>query len=166
MNQAAGQFICFGVPLLGVLILFEVVKRYVFNSPTVWIHDISQFLLGAVYMLGAGYTLMLRKHVNMDMLYSRLSVRGRALCDVLTGLLVLVFLGVLSWYSFVMAWESILFREVLTQSVFEPPLYPIKTIFFLGCILFMLQALAQFLRDLTTLVSGSETTPDSDTPGK
>jgi TRAP-type mannitol/chloroaromatic compound transport system permease small subunit len=156
LNEVVGNIASFGVPLLGFIVLYEVIMRYVFDSPTVWVHDISQFLLGAIYMLGAGYTLMLRKHVNMDMLYVRLSKRGKAISDAATGVLVIVFLCALVWYSGVMAWESVLFNEVLTQSVFEPPLYPIKIIFFLGCLLLLLQALAQFLRDMATILTKPE----------
>lgn len=156
LNEVVGNIASFGVPILGFIVLYEVIMRYVFDSPTVWVHDISQFLLGAVYMLGAGYTLMLRKHVNMDMLYVRFSKRGKAISDAATGVLVMIFLCALVWYSGVMAWESVIFREVLTQSVFEPPLYPIKIIFFLGCLLLLLQALAQFLRDMATIFSKSE----------
>ena len=158
LTEGVGNFTSFGIPLLGLLILYEVIMRYVFNSPTIWVHDTSQFLFGATYMLGGAFTLMLRKHVNMDMLYVRFSERGKALSDAATGVLVIIFLGVLVWQSGVMAYESIIFNEVYTQSVFEPPLYPIKIIFFLACILFLLQALVQFLRDLTTIITKSEKT--------
>ena len=151
MNEKVGDFICFGVPVLGFLLLFEVIMRYGFNRPTIWVYDFSNFLFGACYMLGAGYTLLKRGHVNMDMLYSRFPVKGKALADTITGLFMLTFLGVLVWQSGLMAYESILFKEHLLSSVLEPPLYPIKTIFFLGCLLFFLQGLGFFLRDLTTL---------------
>lgn len=156
VNQAVGSFASFGVPLLGFLILYEVIMRYGFNRPTIWVHSISQFMFGAVYMLGGAYTLLMRGHVNMDMLYVRFSPRGKALADAATGVLVMIFLGVLVWQSGVMAWESIIFKEVWTQSVFEPPLYPIKTIFFFGCVLFFLQALTHLVRDVITLFAKPE----------
>ena len=81
---------------------------------------------------------------------------SKALADAVTGVLVMIFLGVLVWQSGEMAWESIIFREVWTQSVFEPPLYPIKTIFFLGCVLFFLQALTHLVRDLITIFAKPE----------
>jgi len=156
VNEAVGNFICFGVPLLGFLLLFEVIMRYVFNRPTIWVHEISQFIFGACYMLGAGFVLLRRGHVNMDMLYVRFSKRGKALADAITGVLFLLFLGVMVHQSGIMAWESIIFNEHLIQSVFEPPLYPIKTIFFIGCVLFLLQGLGHLVQDLITLFAGPE----------
>lgn len=165
VNDKVGSFSSFVVPLLGFLILFEVIMRYAFNRPTIWVHDTSQFLFGAAYMLGAGYTLLLRGHVNMDMLYIRFSKRGKALADAATGVLVLAFLCMLVWQSGLMAWESIIFNEHLTQSVFEPPLYPIKIIFFLGCILFLLQALAHWVRDVIVLLAKVEKPANTETKG-
>jgi TRAP-type mannitol/chloroaromatic compound transport system permease small subunit len=165
VNDRVGSFASFVVPLLGFLILFEVIMRYAFNRPTTWVHDTSQFLFGAAYMLGAGYTLLLRGHVNMDMLYVRFSKRGKALADAATGVLVLVFLSVLVWQGGLMAWESVIFNEHLAQSVFEPPLYPIKIIFFLGCVLLLLQALAHWVRDVIVLLAKPEKTPNAETEG-
>ena len=157
-NESVASVICYGVPILGFLLLYEVIMRYVFTRPTIWVHDISQFLFGALYMLGAGYTLLKRRHVNMDMLYSRFSKRGKALVDAVTGVLFLIFIGVVIWNAWIMAYESVLFNEHLIQSVFEPPLYPIKIIFLIGCILFMLQGLAHLVRDLITVFGGIEPT--------
>jgi TRAP-type mannitol/chloroaromatic compound transport system permease small subunit len=165
LNETVGSFASFGVPLLGFLILFEVIMRYGFNRPTIWVHDTSQFIFGAVYMLGGAYTLLLRGHVNMDMLYVRFSKRGKALADSVTGVLVLIFLSVLVWQSGRMAWESVIFDEHLTQSVFEPPLYPIKIIFFLGSILFLLQALVHLVRDVIVLFTKPEKPVDTETKG-
>ena len=150
-NEIVANVTSFGVPLIGVIVLYEVFMRYLFNRPTIWVHDISQFIFGAVYMLGAGYTLQLGKHVNMDMLYTRFSEKGKAVADVATGGFVLIFLGVLIYQSAIQAWESVIFNEVMTQSAFEPPLYPIKIIFFVGCVLFMLQFIAKFIRDICTI---------------
>lgn len=165
LNDRVGSLASFVVPLLGFLILFEVIMRYAFNRPTIWVHDTSQFLFGAAYMLGAGYTLLLRGHVNMDMLYVRFSKKGKALADAATGVLVLAFLSVLVWQSGLMAWESVIFDEHLTQSVFEPPLYPIKIVFFLGCILFLLQALAHWVRDVSVLFAKPEQPANMETKG-
>ena len=151
--------------MIGIL-LYEVVMRYGFDSPTIWVHEISQFVFGACYMLGAGFTLLRRAHVNMDMLYTRLPLRGKAAADTLAGLLFLLFLGVMVWHSGIMAYESVIFNEHLIQSVFEPPLYPIKIIFCLGCILFLLQGLAHLAQDITVLVTGQDLSEESEAEGR
>ncbi len=41
-------------------LVYEVVARYFFNAPTVWAYDMTSFLYGAFFMLGAAYTLLKR----------------------------------------------------------------------------------------------------------
>ena len=161
-----GGFISLGIPLMAFLLLYEVVMRYGFNRPTIWVHEISQFIFGACYMLGAGFTLLRRGHVNMDMLYTRFSLRGKALADTISGLFFLLFLWVMVWHSGIMAYESVIFNEHLVQSVFEPPLYPIKIIFLVGCVLFLLQGLVHLVHDLTILITGRDLIEESKAEGR
>lgn len=157
LNETIGKAASFLIPVFAGLLVFELILRYGFESPTTWAHDIAEMLFGATFMLGAGYTLLHGSHVNMDMLYNRLSDKNKQRTDVVTGLLLMVFTLVLSWKSFIMAQESYMFKETLTASAFDPPLYPIKIVFFIGCALFFLQAAAKFTRDLLALFGRDDT---------
>ncbi len=68
-----------------VLLLMEVVLRYFFNSPTVWANELAQMLFGAYAILAGGYILRTGGHVNVDILYSRLSRKSRAALDIVTS---------------------------------------------------------------------------------
>ena len=68
----------------------------------------------------------------------------------------MIFTFTLAWKSFFMAYESIIFKETLYASAFDPPLYPIKTVFFIGCFFFFLQTVAKFTRDLIKIVNKSD----------
>ena len=51
-----------GFPISFTLIFamtYEVLARKLFLAPTIWAYDISRFLYGALFMLGAGYALSL-----------------------------------------------------------------------------------------------------------
>ncbi|RJR27594.1 MAG: TRAP transporter small permease subunit [Desulfobacteraceae bacterium] len=153
INDTTGRCMSFFIPVLAGLLVFELILRYIFKSPTTWAHDITQMLFGATYMLGAGYTLYHNAHVNMDMFYSRFSARNKLRFDIITGALMVVFTFVLSWKSVFMAYESIIFKETLAASAFDPPLYPIKTVFALGCFLFFLQAAAKLTKAFSGIYS-------------
>ncbi len=150
-NRRIGIAVSYSIPLLGLLLVFEIIMRYVFNRPTTWVHDISQFLFGIGYMLGAGYTLLIDGHANMDMLYNRFGEKGRALLNTLSGVLFLFFMSILIWKCGIMAWDSLKYKEVLTQSSFEPPIYPMKIILFIGCLLLGLQGVVKLLENILVL---------------
>ena len=133
-----------------VLLLVEVVLRYFFNSPTVWANELAQMLFGAYAILAGGYILRIGGHVNVDILYSRLSRKSRAALDIVTSLLFFLFCGMLLIYGGSLAWDS-LSRFEHSQSAWNPPLYPAKLMIPLAAFLLMLQGLAKLIRDILIL---------------
>ena len=65
------------VPMLAIMI-WEIVLRYFFNSPSLWAYEISMFLYGAYIVLGAGFGLSPEMALAVSLLK-----RGR---DLATGL--------------------------------------------------------------------------------
>jgi TRAP-type mannitol/chloroaromatic compound transport system permease small subunit len=150
-----GRIIAFlTVGMMGVVAV-EVVLRYVFDSPTLWAHETAQFLYGAYCILGGAYVLLHKGHVSMDIIYVRLSLRKRAILDLFTSPLVFLYLGMMLWHGSIFAWKSVGVMEVSTTS-WAPPIWPIKLILPLAALLFLLQGIVGFVRDLTTAVTGRE----------
>lgn len=157
INEFIGQWVAFLIPLLGIILVYELIRRYVFNAPTIWVHDISQFVFGLSYMLGAGYTLLCKGHVNMDVLHSRLSKKGKAWTNSITSIFSIALVGVLVWKSGYMAWDSFKYKEIFSESgALMPPLWPMKILFFVGCLLFFLQVVVEFLENLSIAVSSDK----------
>ena len=60
-----------------------VVLRYAFNVGFPWLQELYVWQHAAVFMAGAGYTMLHRGHVNVDVMYGRLGDRGKAWIDIL-----------------------------------------------------------------------------------
>jgi len=139
-----------------VLVLsYETTSRYVFDSPTAWAYETSWMIGATLAVMGWSYTHRHHGHIRVDVFYTRLSLRGKALVDVLCSFIFLFpLLGVLMYSSttFMMfAWKM---KEKLVESSWMPPSGPIKTVLMVGLAIFTLQCLAQFLRDLYQLIRG------------
>ena len=52
--------------LTGVFLTFEVVSRYAFNAPTVWVEEVSQLLLIAGVYLAVARTVHRRQNIRID----------------------------------------------------------------------------------------------------
>ena len=155
LSEHTGNLVAYLIPLLAVVEVYEVMARYVFDAPTIWASEFSAMLFGAFILLGGADTLRRGGHVNMDIVYSRLSVRGRALMDILTFLLFLAFIGVLLWKGWETAWRSLKLLEH-DSTEWGPPLYPFKLLLPLGALLVLLQGLAKLVRDFGVLLRGDE----------
>jgi len=144
-------------PMLAVMI-WEIVLRYFFNSPSLWAYDISLFIYGGYIALGGAYTLLAGGHVNVDIVWGQFGPRGRAILDILTCGFAFLFIGVLFWVSLEITINSWKIGET-TMSHWQPIYYPLRTTLPVGCFLFLMQLLAKFIRDVFIVIDGEDRFP-------
>ena len=147
VNKWIGRAVSFLIVVLTGAVTYEVVARYVFKHPTIWAHETSSMLFGAYILLGGAYTLQVGGHVNMDVVYGRLSGRTKNILDVVTLCIILLLCGVLMWRGGEAAWRSLRMLEH-SGSIWNPPVYPIKLVLPLGAFLLFLQGVVKFLREV------------------
>jgi TRAP-type mannitol/chloroaromatic compound transport system permease small subunit len=145
-NDWLGRWVSLLLLAIFALLIAEVLFRYVAGAPKVWTGELTQLLFGVYAVLSGAYIMAHGGHVNVDILYSRLSVRARAVLDTVTSFLFLVFVGALLYFGSAMAWESISFWEH-SQSAWNPPIWPIKLAIPIGAALLLVQGLVKLLRD-------------------
>jgi len=152
-SEWSGRIVCFLGVFAMLVLLYEIVSRYVFNSPTLWAHEVSRHFYGAHFMLGAAYTFYHRMHVRTDVLVRYLSPRGQAVVEVIVSLVFFYYCGLLLWKGGEMAWSSVL-RQETSLTVFRSPLWPVKLTIPIGAFLILMQAIAKFTRDSYHAVTG------------
>ena len=135
------------------LVQFAVVLlRYVFGVSFVWLNESVLYLHGALFMLGAGFTLLVDGHVRVDILYARRGPRGRAATDAAGALAFLAPALLLTlwwtWPSVTRSW-AILEGAISVGGV--PASFLLKSLIPAFCVLLLAQALAILLRDVARL---------------
>ncbi len=147
VNYTIGRFAMYLFYPMGALLLYSTVMRVVFGIPINWVMEMSQFMLSAYYLLGGAYSQQLDAHVRMDLFYSMMRPRTRAITDAFTVLFVIFYLSVL----FLGGWSSTDYAITYAQKNYTswaPPLWPIKVIMTTGIFLMLLQTIASFFRDV------------------
>ena len=152
MSDWSGRIFSYLLLVTMLIIGFNVMMR-LFGSPQIWAFDMSLYSAGAVYVVGGAYTLLKDRHVKMDILYVRFSVRTRALLDLLTLPGFLLFCGILLWIGWIRGWESFKMGETLYTG-FQPIVWPLRLTIPLGGLLILLQGFAKAVRDLYMVVKG------------
>jgi len=138
-----------------LVLVYEVVMRYYFTRPTIWAHETSCMLYGAHFVIGGAYALQRGAFVNVEVLYIRLSKRGRAVLDLITWTMFYVFVGTLLWKSIPWAWESFSVRE-FSDSTWGPYVWPIKMTIPFASLLMLLQGMTKTIKDAYLAVTGRE----------
>lgn len=126
---------------------FEVIGRYVFNSPTNWVHESTFLLFGMQYMLVGAYAYRGESHVRVDLLYTHLSDRGKAVCDIIGAVFVSVFVLVMLATGWTFAIQAIQAQEV-SFTEWGIQYWPVKLAIPIGAALLMLQVIARLIRDI------------------
>ena len=80
-SKWVGNAVCWILIPLIFAMTYEVFARKLFHSPTIWAYDISRFLYGALFMLGAGYALSRGVHIRADFLYRNIKTKNQGLID-------------------------------------------------------------------------------------
>jgi C4-dicarboxylate transporter DctM subunit len=85
------------IVLNGLFCTFEVVSRYFFNSPTIWVMEITIYLVVASTFFALAYVMMQKAHVRVDSFINYLSPLTAATLEVCTSGLALLYCLVLVW---------------------------------------------------------------------
>jgi len=156
LNHRLGVFLVSYLALMMTLILlYEIVARYVFSAPTTWAPELTQLIFGAYVMLSGGYLLAHKGHVNVDLIYNRFPPRTKAAVNIVTSFLFFAFISVLLLEGWAMASDSIDMLET-SSSAWNPPVWPLKLTIPLGAGLILLQGLAWILADINVLFGGED----------
>ncbi len=158
ISEWTGRITAFLIPGMMLIMTYEVVARYLLKSPTIWAMESTQYLFLATTALGGAYVLRHDGHVNVPILYSRLSTRTQAIVDVVTSLFFFLFMGALFRASWITTVESVVYLEH-SPTYWEPPIYPVYIVMTAGIFLIILQALAKLVRDFATAITGKVESP-------
>jgi len=134
---------------------YEGIARYLFNAPTLWAFDLSYMLYGALFMLGAHYTLLKGAHIRTDMLYQNWSPRTQGTIDAVCYLFLffpaMVFL---LWMGGQEAWHAWDIGERSDQSPWRPILYPFKAVIPVTALMLLVQGVSEFLKSVYAVRTG------------
>jgi C4-dicarboxylate transporter DctM subunit len=126
------------IVLNGLFVAYEVLMRYLFNSPTVWVMEISIYVTLASTFLSLAYALRQKAHVKVDFVTNYLSGRTLILLEIFTSLLAILFCLILGWEGAKMAMTSYQNWEV-SPSVLRVPVFIPQLFIPLGTILLTLE---------------------------
>ncbi len=151
--KGCGKLAALLMPVLALVVAFEVFSRYVLNSPTVWAFDLSLFLFGYIAALGGAYAQQKRAHINVDILYLQVSHPTRRVFNLLSYTLAIYFLLLILRMCFGKYEEAIEF-DYRRQSEWEPPMFHFWIMLCVASVLFIAQLGRDMLAEAYCLFAG------------
>src|SRR5690349_15797693 len=148
-TDTTGSWIAWlNVPLV-LVVSYEVIMRYVFDAPTIWVFDVTYMLYGTIFMLGAAYALHKGAHIRTDFFYEKWTPKTKGMVDSISYLLffypslimLLAASGSEAWYAFTI-------HETSEQTPWRPILWPYKSVVPATCVLLMVQGVSETIKSM------------------
>lgn len=123
-----GLIFAAGIVVAMLILIQEVVLRYVFNAPTIWAHETTIFLCGMAFVYGGLYCAAHDRHIRVVLIYDALSPGLRRIFDIVISLISAVASAMFAWGAWTMVRRAIFtpagdFRLERSGSAWDP-VYP------------------------------------------
>ena len=152
ISEKTGRATMYLVFVMMFILILSFVTRNIINIPLIWIIEMAQFVMTAYYLLGGGYSMLADDHVRMDLIYSKLKDRTKAILDSITSVFLITYIVILLIGSI----SSLTYTIETNQRLFTawaPYVWPIKSIMTFGILLMLLQSIAIFFKDLSKVLN-------------
>jgi TRAP-type mannitol/chloroaromatic compound transport system permease small subunit len=154
-SKWTGNVVCWLTIPLMLAMVYEVLARKLFTAPTMWAYDMSRFLYGALFMLGAGYALSKGVHIRADFLYRNFKVKTQGIVD--TSLYIIFYFPGLLFFLYmttIFVGESIMRGERGMDTAWMPYMWPIKSSLWFGILFLLIQGVSELFKSYYAATQG------------
>ena len=92
---------------IGFIVSYEVIMRYLFNSPTIWVNEVSRFLQIWATYLALTYSFHKNDFIRITVIYDRLNDKGKKILDFISFIFILIFSSFVVYYGWLIAYDSL-----------------------------------------------------------
>ena len=92
---------------IGFIVSYEVIMRYLFNSPTIWVNEVSSFLQIWATYLALTYSFHKQDFIRITVIYDRLNQTGKKILDFISFIFIIIFSCFVVYYGWLIAYDSL-----------------------------------------------------------
>ncbi len=151
----SGKLQAWLVFLLMVLVMVEVMSRYLLQSPLSIAEELGGYFLVSITFMGLAYTWKEGGHVRVELFVNMLPQKLQAWLRFFTLIMATTFCVPLIAGSYQMVHDSLLFEARSGSWLRTPLAYP-QSILFIGSLLLLIQFIAEIIKSLNSLIYNSE----------
>ncbi|WP_438316385.1 TRAP transporter small permease [Sporosarcina sp. FA9] len=148
---SAGTFFFTGISL----IFYGVIMRYVFNEPKAWVEEVVRYVIIWGVFLGFAIALRHNQHIQVDIIYDKLSNRWKKVVDYFSTIVSILFCGTYTYFGLILVVNR--FSSGMVSLDVGIPMWIIYLILPISGLLFLLR----FIERLVNLVRGKDAEYDN-----
>ncbi len=145
VSEFSGRLSAWMFFTIGLFITYEVVMRYVFTAPTVWVDEVCRIMQVWAAYLGAAYVFKHRQMITIEIALKDTTTIRRRLAETLAITMLLIFALTASYYGFQLWLKSTLAGHT-TDSFLGSPKWLTHASVWMGLGLLVLQSIVELYR--------------------
>ena len=155
INELVGKGISWLTTLLVLVICYDVLMRYFFDSTSAGIIELEWHIFSLIFLIGAGYCLKHDRHVRVDVFYTNFSQTAKSWINLLGTLFFLLpFCAIVIYYSSKFTANSFALNESSSDPSGLPARYLIKSAIPIGFFFLFLQGISLLMESILLISRG------------
>lgn len=135
----------YSVVAMLIMLLYEILSRFALNSPTIWVHEISLYVFGAMSILVGPYLLKNKGHITIDIFYENYKGKVKNIIDIVTNVAGIAWCFLYVRYGIPIVIDTIKYNE-LSITPLRAPQWPIRLMVPIAGVLVILQSIVNIIR--------------------
>lgn len=145
ITQIAGKFSAWLFFCIGLIVAYEVFVRYVFNSPTIWVDELSSVIQVWATYIGIAFALKYKDMIIIDVAFRDPNTLIRKILETFSLLFIMLFSFIAIWYGFEL-WLSSTLKGHTTDTYLALPKWFTQASIWVGFALVFLQGIAEIFK--------------------
>lgn len=154
INSTIGKYTSWLTSVLVLVVVFDVIIRYIFNESSVAIQELEWHLFSIIFLMGAAYTFQKDDHVRVDLFYSMFNLKQKAWLNIIGTLIFLIPFTLLIIYA---SQNYVINSFTLNESSPDPgglpARYILKTVIPLSFLFLLLQGFSLLFRSILEIIN-------------
>jgi len=146
LTELVGKSIIWLVLVVTLIAAGNAIMRYTINYSSNAFLEIQWYLFSAIFLFGAGYTLMRNEHVRIDLIAGRLSKRAQTWIDIFGIIFFLLPMAIavmyMSWPIFLLALDN----NEQSSNAGGLALWPVRLLVPIGFFLLVIQGMSELIK--------------------
>lgn len=156
LSLVVGNTISYVFLISIVVMMYEIIARYLFIAPTIWAHESTIALSAIGFAFGGAYTMQRHGHISITTIYAMFPSRGRAILDIIGQVVILGYLAGLIYGGIVISEKAWAVMQTSGTAWNQPTPVLLKTVLVLGAVLMVFQSMVHLYQALRRLFALSD----------
>jgi len=146
LSRIFGSFAGWLMLVISLLIGYDILLQIIVRHGTIWVYEVTSYGLFWFALMAGGFVLLRDRHIHVELLVQTLNERTQRLLRAANMFLIVIFIGVMFYYTLDLALEALRTKQRSSTFV-RVPMFPVYFGGAVGLIVFFLQSIHTFVTD-------------------